>query len=773
MRMALSLIFRHLLTVGLVTASLAASSAQQLDQIVPRGLTLGGTTQLTIRGSGFDRESHVVLHGDLAIETQVISASPTELKLQVALSDDGRLQPGIVPLRVVSSQGVSHPVMVGIDRLPQHRFSAATDSLPVALHGELTGEQVLKTTFQAHAGEAIVIDLEGRRLGSNIRPLLRVYSPSNRQVSSARPNPQLHGDARLEFRANQSGTYRIELQDLLYKGPSPGWFRLKIGQLTYATSVYPMAVPSTGHQRLSLVGSNLPTSIQLTTLTKQQSANGMLMIPWDQVGDWPRTGATPCVRLSEFGADEYTEAAVSNCVPQIPLGINGRISKADEVDTFRVGVEPGSTLHAELFAERWGSALDATMEVLDANGGSLLQSDDQDQTTDPAGEFKVPDGMREVVFRVSSVTGSGSREHTYRLAIRKKPTATVSLSLDAREIDLLAGSRSVLQVKVDRQGTVPVRLRLPQTLKGVVRVDSDLIEPEDEQGLWSLVTARNSRGLIATYPFGIVGDDGSETIPLSLANFPGADYQPIHRQQLIINMRDTGRLEVEVVPNEPAYLARGSRLPLDVYLQRNLNDHRPVRLSLVTTQNNRTKKQDNKDVPAPEQELRLAETPTLSFDATHAQLSLVVPSDLPLHSWAFAVKAELLAEDGKTVGETTYSSVHRLSTIDPIEIAGETLPSEQQVKVGTTARLTGRIQRHPDFVFPIRVSLAGVTGVDASVLVPIDTDTFELSYEVPADATPAEFKAAALTATSAEPTERTRDIMARTKTFTVRTIAAK
>ena len=98
-----------------------------------------------------------------------------------------------------------------------------------------------------------------------------------------------------------------------------------------------------------------------------------------------------------------------------------------------------------------------------------------------------------------------------------------------------------------------------------------------------------------------------------------------------------------------------------------------VRFRLVTTQPmpKKTVKENNKDVQKDDLDraLRLEGEPTIASLAPDARaeqpMAMLVPADLPAGPWTFAVVAELLGPDNKTVVATASTPVLTLSTVGP------------------------------------------------------------------------------------------------------------
>src|SRR5262249_33055189 len=156
-------------------------------------------------------------------------SSASRVQLDLTLAAD--VAPGIYYLRVANRKGISNPVAIAIEALPQTPFTPQIPQLPVVLEGVVTDSASARTTFTGKKGQRLVAEVEARRLGSALDPLLTLYDGRRVQVAWSQGLARLAGDARLEATLPADGTYALELHDALYRAGNAGFFRLKIGDL--------------------------------------------------------------------------------------------------------------------------------------------------------------------------------------------------------------------------------------------------------------------------------------------------------------------------------------------------------------------------------------------------------------------------------------------------------------------------------------------------------------------------------------------------------------
>ena len=104
---------------------------------------------------------------------------------------------------------------------------------------------------------------------------------------------------------------------------------------------------------------------------------------------------------------------------QVPQVIDGAIGQNQDVDVFRFDGQAGQQMVIEVFAARYGSALDSFLTLYNAEGQIIASNDDMEGTTDSRIEATLP---KAGVYYVSVIDAhdSGGPAHVYRLAIRAK-----------------------------------------------------------------------------------------------------------------------------------------------------------------------------------------------------------------------------------------------------------------------------------------------------------------------------------------------------------------
>lgn len=136
----------------------------------------------------------------------------------------------------------------------------------------------------------------------------------------------------------------------------------------------------------------------------------------------PAGDSRPFPILIAPGAGLVAEKEPNNSLRGAPVTssgtfIRGSLEVAGDVDVFEIEAEPGDTLVSEVFSERLGTTLDASMTLYDLKANVLASNDDA-AGRDPVIDFRVTKTGRYFVA-VSSVNEKAASTHAYVLCVRR------------------------------------------------------------------------------------------------------------------------------------------------------------------------------------------------------------------------------------------------------------------------------------------------------------------------------------------------------------------
>ena len=643
-----------------------ATAAPTINSVSLRGLQTGATTTIAIDGSDLSPDPRLMLAVPIAKQAVHSGATAQHAEFDVELPADS--PSGIYNLRVATPNGISNPALIGIDSLAQLPVTPQLSTLPAAISGTIGGGQTVQTSFDLKKGQQIAVEVEARRLGGALDPVINLLDPRKLPVAWAEAMTALGGDARLTYTAPADGLYTVQLHDSIYQAGSPGHFRLKIGDWHYADMAYPPAIRRGAKQQIQFAGTNLPAGTKIEMAMAADGADQPAPLPPDArlAGFRPRVMASDDEQVLKSPPADGSLQQVS-----APVGINGRLDKPHSDDRYLVKVEPGMKLRIEVTASRIGSPLDGVLFVRDEKGKQLATSDDQPDTVDPGLDFTVPEGMTAIVLELKDVAGRGGPDFVYHIGVSRRDRPDFSLSMSEDRYLIPADGIELLRVSVNRRGyDGPIKLAfngLPTAIKPM----ADEIPAGRKLALIPLA-ARGSAPDAAVVSITGRGKDGDREIVRAATRSGGGPEArlPWLKSELAVAQLATPAFGLAWTDQsaEPT-MKIGGKTPLAIKLKRGASATTPVRLSLVTSQPMPKKKvkvnNQDQDQDDPDRALRLEGSPTIAAEKSDATVQVIVPGDLPATDYDLSIRGELLAADGKSTLAETYTPVLRIKAIAP------------------------------------------------------------------------------------------------------------
>ena len=725
----------------------ALLAAPTINNISVPGIQIGTTVQITITGTDLTPAPKLVASFPISAQKAVEGSDNSKAIIELTAAN---AQPGIHWIRIASDKGISNALSLGVDNLTQIPFTESIDALPVALAGDLSGGNILKTTFFGKASESIVVDVEGRRIGSNIRPVLRLLNAEGVQIGFSAPQPELHGDARISTTIPTDGTYTLEMHDILYKGPGPGRFRLKIGNLSFADLAFPIGVQTGRTASVKYGRTNIDSVVDISSASDTISS-----LPLPTTGH--STGSRPRVIFSNHA--EYVENDNATDVPAAPVGINGRLSKNGETDSFKVLAKPGSKLRLDVVARRAGSPVDGVLVVKAANGAQIGQNDDRPGLSDPGIDITVPGDSEFITVTLNDLLRRGGEDFIYRIEVQDISQPQFEATIAQDRLQIPAGSTQTVIVNIARQGyNGDVDLEFEGLPEGVTVADNQVLAGRT-RGLISITAADGVSlagigRIIAT-----AADENIGTRKVAIVGSDNPHYRvlPELRQSLGVARTTAAPIGVSLAAEATdIQISRGKFLPVTVNIQRREGITGNIRLRLISNQTMPRKKvkQNNKDVEVDDTDraLRLNEDPILSADITSQAVNIWIPHDLGLMAWRGTIVAELLSADNKNVVATVSTRQLNITPLDAIRVALSTEATIQaRAGEGETGHFAGTITRAAGFDKPVTVTLAGLPAGYAapSIEVPAEQTEFTLEIRFAKEAKAADLKDIKLVANAA------------------------
>jgi hypothetical protein len=711
-----------------------------------RGLQIGGTTTVMIDGDDFGPAPRLLLP---FTAKQQLKPGSTKVQATFDVTLDGDVEPGYHHLRVVTDDGVSAPVVVAVDRLPQRPVAAAVEQTPVALHGVVNGSATVEAKFAGKAGQKVLVEVEAQRLGSKLRPVVHLLNPKRLQLGWAWATASFGGDVRLETTLPEDGEYTVALHDLEYAAAAPGFFRLRIGQWSCVDQVFPPVVEEGKPATVELLGPS--PVVRVGTAASSRLEPVQVPLPKEGVFSGPR----PFVRPSPHPELVRTDPATKmQDLPPGQVGVSGRLTTPYQEDRYRIPVVPKTKVRLEVFAERYGSPLDAALVVRNEQGAEVARAEDSPGTLDPILEYAVPDKLISVIVGVVDSQGRGGPRGVYRLVVEPLGSgprrADFHLFTTAQHTGLAIGGRAVVPVLIDRSGGYEGRITLSaEGLPAGVRLEGAEIPDGADGALVTVQRADAPTGAVIGRWRGRTPDGDERTV--TTKGHPLERLQPWLATEIAVATTTAKAADFQIDwrgLQADTGLVPASKLALPVKVTKPAGNG-VVRLTLLTSQ----LRPLVNGVTDPNQSLRLEKPVELPANATDGDLTLLVPPLPVAPLYDVTVQAELLTADKKTVLAVAYTPVRRMQVRHQIVLALDSpkIDATLDAKAATTVKVTGKVERREGLTGEVALTLTGLPpGASAAAVTVKAADTaFTINVVLPANTPAGEITGLKLSGTAA------------------------
>ncbi|MEY3175648.1 MAG: hypothetical protein RLZZ436_3562 [Planctomycetota bacterium] len=723
----------------------APAAIPRIAQTSPHSAEIGRTTQITISGSQ-------LAGAQLLADIPGITATPAEgsnndrAVFNVAV--DPALTPGRHLVRCVTAGGVSNPAIVSFDRVPTMGDGTFTEAapaatFPIAVAGQISGTEQKRLWFRAAAGQKIVAEVEARRIGSRVDPVLEIRTQSGGPLAIQWQQFELQGDARTAVVIPADGLYYVELHDLQFQAPGGSSFRVIVGDLPPSAVAFPPVLAAAETQ----VRAADPGSLSAQPAAIRKTGSGLAGNAAPAVLPLPPLKVEPGVHVVEPAEGTFPADALDATFATAPfpaLHVSGRITAEKETDAINIKVTAKQTLHFSLSARQFGSPLRSRLLLY--NGDSLVaQNDGEAGLNDPSFAFAVPDGVAQLQVRIQDVNQRGSPAHIYRLQIARTDRQAFVLSTPDAGVQLPANGSAPLRLNVVRQSpsfryTGPIRLSTPGSA-GVVLVPDVIAPSEQDQQVLLMLTRSASRAADAAPGESLrieARAEGSDT-PYTTSVLVGSEGVPANALTLpgeTLVAGPAAPVDAVIVPDGvPPILFRGTTASLPVRVLP-LRDSIPAvaRFEMLTTEPPRREDPNKPDSPL-KPAVALADFQFAPSSQTVVSLAIRVPSDVQVPAIDAIIGADLVPQPlAPASGTRTWTAPLRFTIASAVTLAPPTEPTKAARKASAMVSIT--VQRHPLFTGPVTVRLDGLPqGTTAApVVVPADQSTAVLTVAIPENA---------------------------------------
>jgi hypothetical protein len=419
----------------------------RLDAIFPAGGKQGETVSVQLiggRGGGMNGARRLIIDGPPGVTARdVVNKDAMTVTATLEIAPDAL--PGMRCVRVLNERtGLTNMVYFSVGRLPEIVEKEPNDALleaqpveiPIVVNGIVSRDaEVDSFKFKLAAGQrltaavlAYAIDSHGQYKNFGITDAnLQIVDERGRIVAEA--GDTLGLDPALEFTSPAAGEFTARVSLEAYQGFPQAVYRLVLGDLPLATSMFPAGGERGSTVEVELAGFGIPagTRQQVTIPVDDHLPLQQVLPAGSSFVDLP----LPFLRGNLPEGVEIEPNDKQEQAPPVELGttLNGRIGAQGDADWYRVKLATKQVLCAEIAAQRFlRSPVDSLIEIYDAAGQKVATNDDgfaldyismhDFRPLDGRATFTAPsDG--EYFVRVSDQSGSYGPRAVYRLTIKE------------------------------------------------------------------------------------------------------------------------------------------------------------------------------------------------------------------------------------------------------------------------------------------------------------------------------------------------------------------
>lgn len=468
------------LLLGIIAAGLCMAQPLLTD-LEPRGVQKGRPFKLTVIGK--DLGEGAKIESTLPATFTPLGTEKGVMGATFLVELTGNPPAGVYPVRVITPVGISNVQLLAIGAFPEFpedesrpgalpnsndsiETAQALPAAPFVINGNLRGPERDVYRLSVKAGERRVIEVEARRCGSAIDPVIELQDATGKVVARNEDAPLIGLDARLEFTFPRDGYYYVVVHDARYSTQAANFYRLKVGSYSFPQEMFPLGGRRGETAEVSL-------GAQKVTADLRNVAADSVQIPLEL----PGSAAMPV----PFAVGDAPEAVEPISGPvAAPVTINGRLSKPGEVDRYEVQVTPGEALTFRIQARELGtSKLMAVLAVYDVKGNLLRRAGDeplaedvynvnQSRTAgDPEIGIQAPADAHMLAVTVEDLAQRGGPGYGYRLHVRKGDQ-DLRVILNTAYVNIPAGGSAAIPVVVERHGIEgEVKLRVANAPAGL------------------------------------------------------------------------------------------------------------------------------------------------------------------------------------------------------------------------------------------------------------------------------------------------------------------
>jgi hypothetical protein len=386
------------------------------------------------------------------IQTPACRSIATLAMFEITIAPDA--PPGEREIRIINTRGTSNPLAFHIGQTPEYTRKPMRTSLlqtlgkeaqslrkrppeeiedriniPCTVNGQIASGEINRYRFTARKGQRLVLTTLARQLVPYIadavpgwfQPVLVLYDKNGKEVAYD-DDYRFKPDPTILYEAPEDGEYTFAIYDSIYRGREDFVYRITVGELPFVTSIFPLGARTGDKPDVKMTGWNLDGAE--LALPDTNAGRGVYQVVAKRNGIASNPMPFALDTLPECLEQESNDTPSRAQKVTLPIIINGRINKPDDIDVYQFQGKAGETVVAEVMARRLDSPLDSILKLTNEKGELIALNDDcEDLATgmnthhaDSYFRVKLPaDGTYHLT--IADTARHGGDEFGYRLRI--------------------------------------------------------------------------------------------------------------------------------------------------------------------------------------------------------------------------------------------------------------------------------------------------------------------------------------------------------------------
>ena len=345
---------------------------------------------------------------------------------------------GDYELRVITTNGLSNPLMFQIGQLPEvfekepNNAVTAPEKLPASplmVNGQILPGDIDCFRFRASKGQSLVCQVAARSLVPYLadavpgwfQAVLTLYDSKGREVAyndDYLSNP----DPVLIYNVPDDGDYTLSVRDSIFRGREDFVYRIAIGEIPFIERIFPLGGTENSEIEVNLYGVNLPgKKLGLKTVGNSPEMQPVRVEKDRFVSNSRMLSVSPLPNRFENEPNNLITQALAVTNDAV---FNGTIGNPSDQDWFCFKGIKGDEKTIKVSARRLGSPLDSRLTLLDADQKVLVVNDDTEDKSDGLNthhadsriDYTLPESGTYFV-RLDDAQGKGGDAYAYSLMI--------------------------------------------------------------------------------------------------------------------------------------------------------------------------------------------------------------------------------------------------------------------------------------------------------------------------------------------------------------------